>query len=127
MFELASRSKLTFQTPKGTLSVDYLWDLPLTTLDTMYREITRRIRAEDEESLISPTSNANRLDLLRNDLIKHIVKVRQTESNDKLTKASTKAKISALEEALARKTEAQLADMPIESLQEQIKKLSESL
>lgn len=126
MFEKASRLKLTFSTAKGTLSADYLWDLPLTQLDSIAKDINKRIKAAEEESFIAPKSAANTLDVLRLDIVKHIINVRQSEAKEKLIKNEINAQTAVLEAALARKKEEELSNLSIEDLQKRIKDLQEA-
>lgn len=126
MFEKASRLKLTFSTAKGTLSADYLWDLPLTQLDNIAKDINKRIKAAEEESFIAPKSTANSLDVLRLDILKHIINIRQSEAEEKLVKNEINTQTAVLEAALARKKEEELSSLSVEDLQKRIKALQEA-
>ncbi len=126
MFEKASRLKLTFATSKGTLSADYLWDLPLTQLDSIAKDTNKRIKSAEEESFIAPKSAANTLDVLRLDILKHIIRTRQSEASEKLVKSEINAQTAVLETALARKKEEELSSLSVEDLQKRIKDLQEA-
>lgn len=126
MFEKASRLKLTFATPKGTLSADYLWDLPLTQLDSIAKDINKRIKAEEEESFIAPKSAGNFLDVLRLTIVKRIISTRQSEAAEKLVKNEINTQTAVLETALARKKEEELSKLSVEDLQKRIKDLQEA-
>lgn len=125
MFEKASRLKLTFTTAKGTLSADYLWDLPLTQLDSIAKDINKRIKEAEEESFIAPKTAANTLDVLRLDIVKHIINVRQTEATSKRVKDEIKAQTAALQNALERKKAEEIDKLSIEDLQARMKALQE--
>ena len=63
MFEQASRLKLRFTTARGSLSVEDLWDLPLTSttgkpnLDDIAKSLNRELRATSEEtSFVEPNA-----------------------------------------------------------------------
>ncbi len=80
-FELASRLKLRFNTPAGPLSVEDLWELPLTSrtqakanLDDIARSLHVRLKNSDDVSFVNkaPTITPN-LDQLRFDLVKYII------------------------------------------------------
>ena len=125
MFEKASRLKLTFTTAKGTLSADYLWDLPLTQLDSIAKDINKRIKEAEEESFIAPKTAANTLDVLRLDIVKHIINVRQTEATSKRVKDEIKDQTAALQNALERKKAEEIDKLSIEDLQARMKALQE--
>lgn len=54
LFELATRQKLRFASPKGLLTVEDLWDLPMTgntSLDSVSKLANRDVKVSAEESL----------------------------------------------------------------------------
>lgn len=73
MFEKAAKCKLRFQSSKGALSVEDLFDLSLTSLDNLAKDVNRQLKAEVEESFIEKKSQ-NSSDLeLRLDILKHVI------------------------------------------------------
>ena len=49
MFERAAKRKLRFTSSKGSLSVEDLYDLSLTSLDSIAKGVNRQLKAEAEE------------------------------------------------------------------------------
>lgn len=98
MFEKASRLKLRFETAKGLLSVEDLWDLPLTSttskvnLDELARGLHHKVTTQTDISFVTPTakSAAAEKDQLALDLLKHIISVRLAE-NEAAAKARANA------------------------------------
>lgn len=126
IFENASRNKLRFETSKGNLTVEQLWDLPMTSekglsLNEIGTGIQRAIREMGEDSLISTGANPDKAKAtLRLDLIKHIIAIKQ-EENAKARKASSdKAEADRLKGILARKQEAADENLSPEELQARI-------
>ena len=124
MFEEASRLKLRFDTAKGPLSVEDLWELPLTSarsisLDNIAVSLHQHMQ-NTGVSFVRNDSEPDRLTKLRFDIVKHIIDVRLAErakaDNDKAI-ADRKQKIL---EIIARKEDAALESAPIEELRKLI-------
>lgn len=124
MFEKASRLKLRFDTPKGPLAAEDLWDLPLTStsgkanLDDLARDLHRSLKNSDDGlSFVAPTPSAkNEAEALRFEIVKHVIATKLAE-NDAAKKArergEQKQRIMAL---IAEKEDKALADKPIDEL-----------
>ena len=62
LFLQATREKFRFESPKGDLSVEQLWDLPLTSrtgfdLDTVAKAVNADLKASNEESFVNVNNN----------------------------------------------------------------------
>ena len=80
MFEKASRLKLRFETSKGFLSTEDLWDLNLISLDNIYRVVNKKIKDMQEDSLLAIRTKDEDELRLKIEIISHIVKVKQEEA-----------------------------------------------
>ena len=87
IFEQATRQKLRFDTPKGQLSVEDLWDLPLISntgkanLDDLARDLDAEVKQEQKTSFVQPTqSGSNVLAELKFNIVLHIIQVRVEEN-----------------------------------------------
>jgi hypothetical protein len=105
LFEQAARSKLRFQTSKGLISVEDLWDLPLTSttgktnLDDIAGELYRGTQDTGNISFVNPSKKENEEALLKFQVVKHIIDVRIAERDAAKTareKAEKKQKIMAI-------------------------------
>lgn len=129
IFETASRQKLRFETSKGLLSLEDLWDLPLTSatgkvcLDGIALDLHQQLKStSDVVSFVDETAATNPVLQLRFDLVKHVIDQRKKENADAAaakTRAETKQKLLA---ALSKKQENAIDAMSEEDL---LKKLSE--
>jgi hypothetical protein len=128
IFEKASRLKLRFDTPKGFLSVDDLWDLHLISdigranLDDIARDLNRQLK-NTEVSFVRENQGADETLQLQFDIVKHIIDVRLAEQNAALAakeKAERKQKILAI---MSDKQEASLRGLPLEDLQRLVNEL----
>ena len=83
MFLKASRLKLRFDSPKGQLPVEDLWDIPLTSatgkpnLNDIARDLHNKVKVEIV-SFVEP-SVKNDIDELRFEIVKQIITVRVAE------------------------------------------------
>lgn len=109
IFEQAAREKLRFQSVKGDLTTEQLFDLPLTTertnaasLDNVARDIARMLREQAEESFVDSRPNPIKLLLtLRLEVVKAVIARKQEENAAKAAALAARERRRVLEEALA--------------------------
>jgi hypothetical protein len=129
IFEKASRLKLSFASVKGSLTVEDLWDLPLTSkngcdLDTIAKAVNKDLKASEEESFVTPASNPQRSLLeLRLEILKHIIVTRQAENQAALARKGREAELNRLVEILAKKQDEAMMGMTPEEIQARINEL----
>lgn len=127
MFEKAIRLKLRFDTPRGCLSVEDLWDLPLSStrgisLDAIAVELHHQLK-HDTVSFVDDGEKPDAKLQLSFDVVKHIIDVRKAENKtaaDARAKAEQKQKILGI---LARKEDAELEGKSMEDLREMVNSL----
>ncbi len=130
IFEKATRIGLRFPSPKGSLSVEDLWQLPLQSksgpdLDTIARTANSSLRAVSEESFVSTRTDPKKSTYeLQLEIAKHIIAVKQTENAEAAAKVEKAQKKAKLLEVLARKQDAALEQLSPEELVKQIEELS---
>ena len=102
IFEQATRRAIRFESAKGDLSVEQLWDLPLQSrnqfdLDTVAKTVNRQLNAVTEESFVSVRENPAKETLsLKLEIVKHIISVKLQEAEEarnRANKASEKEKL----------------------------------
>lgn len=105
LFERASRLKVRFETAKGNLTVEDLWDLPLTSrngnnLDEIAKELHRKVKESAEiESFVKKAVKKDTVTLLKFEVVKYIIDVRLAEeeaAEKRKANADRKAKLLAL-------------------------------
>ena len=130
IFEVAARQKLRFESPKGLLSIEDLWDLPLTSatgkanLDDIALGLHQGLKntAEIVSFVDDDKAKPDAVIQLKFDLVKHVIETRKKENAAALAakdKAETKQRLL---EILAKKRDSNLEAMSEEDL---LKKLSE--
>ena len=89
IFEQATRRAIRFESAKGDLSVEQLWDLPLQSrnqfdLDTVAKTVNRQLNAVTEESFVSVRENPAKETLsLKLEIVKHIISVKLQEADQR--------------------------------------------
>lgn len=115
-FEIATRKKYRFQSTKGPLSVEDLWDLKLNQLDTIAVSIDSEISTASKKSFITTRTVANKEAEVKLEILKHIIKIKLDEEEARtraIEKKEKKEKLLALierkqEESLNQKSEDEL-------------------
>lgn len=124
MFEKASRLKLRFDSPRGELTVEQLWDLPMSSvrenvpsLDLLGREAMAALKSE--ESFVEAPKHQDVLQL-RLDILKHIRDTRLAELKDREQEYKKAAEKEKLQNILELKKEAQLSELTLDEIQARI-------
>lgn len=127
IFERASKQKLRFQTARGMLSVEDLWDLSVEQLDAIFKPLNKSAKEQDEESLLDTTKASKEKTMLnlQIDIIKHIVEVKLTAQAATRARAEKREKRNKLLSLMAEKQDAELAGKSIEDLQKELDALDE--
>lgn len=130
MFEKATRLRLRFETAKGFLSIEDLWDLPLQTtrvngvsLDQIAIELNRELKDAATVSFVDDAPKGNEELQLKFDIVKHLIDVRKAENAAiavERERAATKQRIL---EIIAKKQDSVLENASIEELQEKLASL----
>lgn len=123
LFEQASRQKVRFQSTKGELTTEQLWDLPLTNsngfnLDAVARDVHRDLKAVSEESFVTmarPNPAQARLEL-KMEIVKHIIGVKLAEAEQAKTAADRANERQRLMEILNKKQDAALEALTPEEI-----------
>lgn len=121
IFEQAARIKLRFDTERGQLSAENLWDLPLTganklSLDKIAVELNRALKATTEESFVKTAKKDTELQL-RFDIVKHILDTKVAENEEKTKAKQRESQLSKIDDVIARKKDSELDGMSLAELE----------
>lgn len=125
IFAELTKKGLSFKTDRGLVSVQDVWQMPLTgnkgfNLDTLSRELLKTVRATEEDSLVVQTVNVNKDDELRLEVLKFIIKDKQ-EAKAASEEAAEKAlKRQELQRLIASKQQEAQASKSLEELQQEL-------
>lgn len=128
IFEKATKQKLRFNQLAGILTVEDVWDLPLTSrsgmsLDNLAKAINKAIKDEEEESFVVSRSKASEKLKLQFDIVKHIIEVKLEERDKRAKEQEAKARKEKIMEVLARKQDQGLEELSKEELEAELAKL----
>lgn len=123
MFDKVTRNKLRFSSTKGMLTVEDLWDLSLTTLNDMAKVLNKKLKTDQESDFLDETPKENSDDRLRFDTVLHILEVKKKEKKDREEQLDKKTKRERLLGLLAEKQDAQLRELSVDQIKEELTKL----
>ena len=122
-FEKASRIRLRFDTPQGSLTVEDLWALPLTSrtgranLDDIAKSLNRQLKETAEESFVVKNNKTNEGLQLAFDLVKHVIEVRVAENEAADQAAAKKEQKQKLLALIVEKKDEDLKGKTVEELE----------
>lgn len=122
MFEKATRLKVRFPY-KGLISVEDLWDLSVTELDSIFKALNAKLKLVNEESLLGEKSKADKLIELQVEIIKHVVSVKLKETNDQILAKERREKKQKIMDILVAKQDSDLQNKSAEELQKMLNDL----
>mgnify|MGYP001624361158 CR=1 FL=1 len=122
MFEYATRNKLRFPY-KGQISVEDLWDLSLSSLDAVFKNLNKQLKTAKEESLLETKSKEDEVLEIQIDIVKYIVAVKQTEAKVKLQAKENKEKKEKLLAILADKEKEEYQNMSADEIRKLISEM----
>lgn len=125
MFEKASRMKLRYQTNRGVISVEDLWDLSLESLDAIAISLNKKLKESQTESFIkTKTKDTTELELKFN-IVKHIIDVKLSEAEARKNAAEKRAKQQKLMDLIAKKQDAELEGKSVDELMKELAALED--
>ena len=126
LFIVASRKKFRFASERGDLSVEQLWDLPLTSkngfnLNAVAIAVNSELKGLAEESFVETSTNPRRRELEQMlEIVKYVISVKQEEAKaaqERVAKQELKRK---LQDAIAAKEGQALLDASLDDLKAQL-------
>jgi hypothetical protein len=130
LFELATRNAYRFESTKGLLTVEDLWQLPLSSrgasLDDVAKTVYAQIKAAEEVSFVAKQTTANTTLNNKLEIVKHIIGVKMAEAEAAKIKADKAAERAKLLDILARKQEQSLENASEEELLAKLAAIDES-
>ncbi len=122
IFEYAVRNKVRFPF-KGMISVEDMWDLSLTNLDSIYKVLNKQVKQSEEESLLKTKTSVDEELEVQLAIVKHIVSVKLAEkeaAEKAVAKKEQKQKIMSI---IATKENEALQNSSIDDLKKMLDEL----
>lgn len=121
MYKNASRLKLRFKTTKGLLTVEQLWNLSLTELDSLAVYLEKNYKKSDEKSFLVAKSEEDKEAKLKFDVVLDVLNTKVEESKKLKNEAERKVHNEKIMSLIKEKEDAKLKDMDIEDLKKMVK------
>ena len=122
MFEKAVKGKYRFPY-KGQIAVEDLYDLPLGSLDTVFKTLNAEVKKTDEESLLQTKSEEDDILATKIEIVKYIFNEKLEEKKNRQEAAERKEKKQKIMQIIATKQEEVLQNASVEDLQKMLDEL----
>lgn len=124
IFEFAARNKLRFPY-KGLITVEDLFDLSLTNLDSIYKILNKQVKQSEEESLLSTKASVDTELEVQIAIVKHIVSVKLSEKEAAEKASAKKAQKQKIMSIIATKENEALQNSSIDDLKKMLDELGD--
>jgi hypothetical protein len=131
IFQYATRHKLRFQSVKGELNVEQLWDVPLRSnddfnLNVVAKTANKSFKDISEESFVETKKTAKHVRLeMALEVVKHVIETKLAEEDLAKKRADNKVEKEKLLGILAEKQAGKLSELSEKELQKRIEALNE--
>lgn len=122
IFEYAVANKFRFPY-KGSVSTEDLYDLSVTELDSIYKNLKREVKKANEDSLLVTQSKEDIVLNIKIEIVKFIVTKKLTQAEAKKKEKENKEKRERLLEIKAQRENAALENMSDEELDKALAEL----
>lgn len=128
MFEKASRQKLRFETSRGMVTTEDLWDMPLTgttgfSLDGLAKRLNKAVKESADESFVVKKKRASAVLELKFEIVKRVIEVKLEDIERKEKAAENRVKKERILDIIADKEDDELKGESITKLKKMVKKL----
>ena len=117
MYKEASRLKIRYQTSRGLITVEQLWDLNINDLDALAILLEKEYKASGKKSFVVKTTKKNKLIKLMFDIVLDVLTTKVDEEDVKTSKYAKDIFNAKIDERIAKKQESDLDDLSIEELE----------
>lgn len=129
MFERAAKKKYRYQTPRGFVTTEDLWDLPLDGNEGhslngvaigLYKQIEEKKETNFVETFVARKTKEGKELNYRLELVKRVIEVRLEDLDRKEKRKSNSERKAKILDALAEKEEASLKNKSAKALREEL-------
>jgi len=120
LFVIAARKKFRFETTKGHLVVEDLFDLSLESLDAIAVNLDKKIENGGKKSFIGKRDTSASENESKLEIVKFVIQAKLEEADARKTRAEKASQKEFLASLLEKKRMAQLEGLSIEEIQKQI-------
>ncbi len=131
IFEYATRNKLRFESPRGQLTVEQLWDVPLRgrddfNLNAIAKVANKALKEISEESFVETTKTAEHTRReVAMEVVKYVIDLKLGEEKAAAVRADRKLEKEKLLGILAEKQAGKLSELSEKELEKRIRALED--
>jgi|SRR5699024_1738852 len=116
LYEKALRSKYRFQTDKGYVNVEQLWDLNLEQLDVIAQQVAEDLEKSSTKSFIKKKTTVSEELSNKLEILKHLISTKLAEASEAEEREVRRQKVARIEEIIRQKKDEDLAGKSVEEL-----------
>lgn len=116
-FKQATKEKLRFQTSKGNLTTEQLWDLSLTDLDSLAVELQNQYEESGKKSFLVKRSVKDKTTKLKFDVVLDVLQTKSEELEEAKQKAEDKAHNEKIIQLISEKKNEELKGKSVKQLE----------
>lgn len=120
LFVTAARKKFRFETTKGHLVVEDLFDLSLESLDLIAVNLDKKVENGGKKSFIGKRDTSASENETKLEIVKFVIQTKLDEADARKTRAERANQKDFLASLLEKKRMAQLENLSVEEIQKQI-------
>lgn len=124
IFEYAVRNKVRFPF-KGMISVEDLWDLSVTSLDSIYKTLNAQVKQSEEESLLTTKTSVDTTLEVQIEIVKYIVSIKLKEQAAREKAAVKRAQKQKIMSIIATKEDEALKNSSVDDLKKMLDALDD--
>lgn len=125
MYKKAAKLKLRFNSSKGLLTVEQLFDLTMPELSSLIKKVNtdlkKEARVDDDLAFLEGRDEAESLNSLKFDILKDVYLTKKQEREEAATDQEKKATRQKIAEIIAKKKDEALEKLSIEELESRLK------
>ena len=128
LFETAIRSKYRFDTIRGSVTVEDLWDMPLESKDGFNLDVlavSLSDKTEHVKSFVSPKNPENTVNKAKLDIVVYVIETKLKEIKEREDRASNKERKEKLLGILQQKQDEELTRLTEAEIKEEISRLEQ--
>lgn len=126
LHEIAIREKWRFESQRGELTPEHLWDIPLSgvgSIDSIAIKLNDDLQKSATKSFVKTSTSADKEVELKLEFVKYIIEVRLAEAAAKAAKAEKASLRKQLKEAIVQKETEQLLSGSADDLKKRLAEL----
>lgn len=121
MYKEASKQKLRFQTSRGVLNTEQLWDLPLNELDTLAVQLQDAYNNSKGKSFLDTKTTKDKSLKLRFDIVLDVLQTKVEENEAARVKQENKEHNEKILTLISEKKDDELKDKSVKELEKMLK------